>query len=91
MTFGMEIVNCALLLPVHDAGQDGEQEMPRLKDMICHRFDPIWEKTIASAGRDHVGRNVGNAAIIAFWRRVLFLPFGRAESYRRFFARPLID
>jgi site-specific DNA recombinase len=48
--------------------------MPRLKDVIRHRLAPVWEKTIAASGQDLAGRDAGNTAIIAFGRRVLFLP-----------------
>ena len=55
LIFSTEVVNNSLLFAVHDAGQDGEEEMLRLKHLICHRFNHVWEKTIASLGRDLAG------------------------------------
>jgi len=46
LIFSTEIVNDLLLFSVHDAGQDGEQQVPRLKDMICHRFDLFGKKLL---------------------------------------------
>jgi hypothetical protein len=31
-----------------------DDKMPRLKGLISHRSAPVWEKTIASLGRDLV-------------------------------------
>jgi len=47
-------------------------------------------ETIASLGRDCVGRNAGNTAIIVFGRRVLFLPLrgqGQPETLIQFAKR----
>jgi hypothetical protein len=37
LILGTEIPDGSLLLSVHDAGEDGEEELPRLKDRRFHR------------------------------------------------------
>ena len=44
-----------------------------MRDLIRHRLARSWEKTIAPLGRDLAGRDAGNAIILAFGVRVLFL------------------
>ena len=36
--FREEIVNRSLLLVIHNAGREGKQQMPGLKNLTCHRF-----------------------------------------------------
>ena len=47
--------------------------MPRLKGVIVHW---VGSKTIAFLGRDPAERDAGNAIILVFTRRVLFLTLG---------------
>ena len=62
--------------------------MPRLKDLIRHRLAPVWEKTIASLGRDLAGRHAGNTVIRVFACRVHFLTL-RVELRPLSWVRPL--
>src|SRR5262249_37557719 len=57
--FGAEVVDHVLLLAIHPAGKDGEQEMPRVKNEILRNHDrprAAGKKVLTSAGNARLAR-----------------------------------